>query len=228
MTDEVIGADNSPASMRRQYSEPGLAEADLAAGWWEQFGRWFADAVRSGQLVEPNAMVLATASPDGRPSTRTVLLKEYDQRGFVFFTNYLSRKGREMAANPVVSVVFPWIPLQRQVVICGTVERIERSESEAYFASRPRGSQLGAWASAQSTVVGSRAVLEHALAEAVERWPGAAPVPTPEHWGGLLVRPRTVEFWQGQPDRLHDRLQYRRVDPDGDGPAGWTVERLSP
>ena len=160
--EEETGAGGLPAGMRQNYAKAGLAEADLAADWWAQFDRWFAEAVGSGLLVEPNAMVLATATPDGRPSVRTVLLKEYDEHGFVFFTNYLSRKGRELLANPAVALVFPWVPLQRQVVVAGTAERVDRAASEAYFASRPRGSQLGAWASRQSEVVASRAALEHA------------------------------------------------------------------
>jgi pyridoxamine 5'-phosphate oxidase len=212
----------SPAGMRRDYAQhEALLETDLAADWTAQFAVWFADAAAAG-LPEPNAMVVATAGRDGRPSARTVLLKEYDPRGFVFFTNYESRKGAELAANPYASLVFPWFPVQRQVLVAGAVERVSRSETEAYFASRPRGSQLGAWASPQSRVVPDRAAVEAGLSAAVERF-GDGPVPAPPHWGGFRVLPETVEFWQGRSNRLHDRLRYRRTDD-----RGWIVERLAP
>ncbi len=207
--------------MRREYTARGpLREEELAPDWPAQFGRWFAEASAAG-LPEPNAMVLATAGPDARPSTRTVLLKGYDHRGFVFFTNYSSRKGAELAANPHASLLFPWFAVQRQVVVCGAAERIDRAETDAYFASRPRGSQLGAWASSQSQVVADRTAVEAGLAAAVARF-GAGPVPAPPHWGGLRVVPETVEFWQGGANRLHDRLRYRRTG------AAWVVERLAP
>lgn len=212
-----------PARMRREYAEEkGLSRADLAADWPAQFDRWFADAVRAG-LPEPNAMVVATADVEGRPSTRTVLLKGYDERGFVFFTNYGSRKAIEARTNPYASLLFPWFPVHRQVVVCGTIEPIARGETEAYFASRPRGSQLGAWASPQSQVVPDRAVLDEGFAVAADRFPDGTPVPAPPHWGGLRVTPQTVEFWQGRASRLHDRLRYRRTD-DG----VWIIERLAP
>jgi pyridoxamine 5'-phosphate oxidase len=166
-------------------------------------------------------MVLATATPDGVPSARSVLLKSFDEAGFVFFTNYDSRKGHELAANPRASLVFPWYAVRRQVVVCGSVERVERARTEEYFASRPRGARLGAWASRQSEVLADRAELEAAWARADHRWPGEA-VPVPEHWGGFRVIPETVEFWQGRSSRLHDRLRFRHSD------AGWVVERLSP
>ncbi|MFB9237112.1 pyridoxamine 5'-phosphate oxidase [Plantactinospora siamensis] len=207
--------------MRREYAERGLRRADLAADWPTQFERWFADAVAAG-LPEPNAMVFATADAAGRPSTRTVLLKGYDERGLVLFTNYGSRKGAEVAANPHGSLLFPWFAMQRQVVVRGRVERVDRAETEAYFASRPRGSQLGAWASEQSRVLPDRAALDEAYREVAERFADRE-VPAPPHWGGLRVVPETVEFWQGRVSRLHDRLRYRRLDA-----GGWTVERLAP
>lgn len=209
--------------MRLDYTvEAGLVEADLAPDWVSQFARWFAEAAAAG-IPEPNAMIVATATPDGRPSARTVLLKAYDADGLVFFTNYESRKGREALANPYASVVFPWFATHRQVVVCGRVGPVARAETEAYFATRPRGARLGAWASDQSRIIPDRAALEHAYADVERRYAGGAPVPAPAHWGGLRVVPETVEFWQGRPDRLHDRLRYRR-EPAGD----WVVERLAP
>jgi pyridoxamine 5'-phosphate oxidase len=167
-------------------------------------------------------MAVATADRSGRPSSRTVLLKEYDARGFVFYTNYESRKGTELGGNPYASLVFPWFAMQRQVLVGGPVERVTRAETEAYFASRPRGSQLGAWASPQSQVVPDRAAIEAGLAAVIERF-GDGPVPPPPHWGGFRVLPETVEFWQGRTSRLHDRLRYRRTEE-----RGWIVERLAP
>ncbi|MDG4778792.1 pyridoxamine 5'-phosphate oxidase [Micromonospora sp. WMMD961] len=209
--------------MRNEYAaDVGLTEADLAADWHSQFDRWFTDAVAFG-LPEPNAMVVGTADPAGRPSGRTVLLKGYDPEGFVFFTNHLSRKGVETSANPYASLVFPWFPMQRQVVVAGRVAPVDRATSEAYFASRPRGSQLGAWASPQSQVVSGRSALEERYQEVTERFAGEAEIPTPPHWGGLRVRPESVEFWQGRAGRLHDRLRFRRPDE-----GGWIVERLAP
>jgi pyridoxamine 5'-phosphate oxidase len=218
----VIPEPQSLAAMRRDYTERGaLLENDLAADWPTQFAAWFADATAFG-LPEPNAMIVATASGDGRPSARTVLLKGYDGRGFVFYTNYTSRKGAEVAANPAASLVFPWFPMQRQVIVTGAVEYVSRAETEAYFATRPRGSQLGAWASPQSQIVPDRAAVEAGLAAAIERFGADRPVPPPPHWGGLRVQPETVEFWQGRSSRLHDRLRYRWTGSD------WVVERLAP
>jgi pyridoxamine 5'-phosphate oxidase len=208
------------ARMRREYAGD-LTEDDLAPTWHAQFGHWLADAIAAG-LPEPNAMVLATADADGRPAARTVLLKGYDESGFVFYTNYRSRKARDLAAHPYASAVFLWLALHRQVVVCGAVEPVSRAETEAYFAVRPRGAQLGAWASAQSTVLASRAELEAAFAAAQDRFDGAAAVPAPPHWGGYRIHPDTVEFWQGRISRLHDRLRFRRIGAD------WIVERLAP
>jgi pyridoxamine 5'-phosphate oxidase len=196
-----------------------LTEADLAEDWPTQFGRWLADAMDAG-LPEPNAMVLSTADRAGRPSARSVLLKGYDVRGFVFFTNYTSRKGTELTANPYASLVFPWYALHRQVLVTGPVERTSRAETEDYFAIRPHGAQLGAWASAQSQPLPDRAALEQAWEAAARRFPGE--VPAPPHWGGYRLAPTSVEFWQGRISRLHDRLRYRLA---GDT---WVIERLSP
>lgn len=210
----------TPAGLRKEYEGGALDESDLAPDWPTQFGRWLADAVHAG-LPEPNAMVLATANADGQPSARTVLLKGYDERGFVFFTNYESRKGTELTANPHAGLVFPWFAIFRQVVVAGTAARTSRAETEEYFATRPRGAQVGAWASRQSRVLaGGRAELESAWREIDERFPGD--VPAPPHWGGVRVEPLTVEFWQGRASRLHDRLRYRREG------GVWVVERLAP
>jgi pyridoxamine 5'-phosphate oxidase len=219
-----------PAAMRARYRAAGLDEKDLAADPVTQFGRWFREAAGSG-LHEPNAMVLATADASGVPSSRTVLLKSFDERGFVFFTNYGSRKGREIEANPHVSLLFPWHGVARQVIISGRAERTGRDETVAYFRTRPHGSQLGAWASEQSSRVASRAELDRLYAELAERYPEGEDVPAPPQWGGYRVVPSAVEFWQGRENRLHDRLRYvRREDAGGErgGAAAWTVERLCP
>lgn len=219
----MTGDTPAPAAMRNEYAaDLGLTEADLAADWHTQFDSWFADAVAFG-LPEPNAMVVGTADDAGRPSGRTVLLKGYDPEGFVFFTNHLSRKGVEASGNPYASLVFPWFPMQRQVVVAGSIAPVDQAVTESYFASRPRGSQLGAWASPQSQVVPDRAALEERYREVAERFADQAEIPTPPHWGGLRVRPDTVEFWQGRAGRLHDRLRFRRLDA-----CGWIVERLAP
>ena len=207
------------AELRRNYTRDGLRRGDLAADPVAQFRQWFADAVGAG-LVEPNAMVLATT--DGiRPSSRTVLLKAYDERGFVFFTNYGSRKAGDIAANAHVSLLFPWYPLERQVGILGRAERISAAESLAYFASRPHGSRLGAWVSQQSSVINSRKFLEMKWDE-IRRKFAEGEVPLPSFWGGFRVVPSEVEFWQGRENRLHDRFRYTRTG------EAWTIERLAP
>jgi pyridoxamine 5'-phosphate oxidase len=215
----VIADTPEPAWMRRDYGRAGLARADLADDWLTQFQRWFAEAVAAG-LPEPNAMVAATADSAGRPSARTVLLKGYDERGLVFYTNYESRKGRDLTENPRASLLFPWHPLRRQVRIEGLVTRISHEETAEYFSSRPYGSRIGAWASRQSAVVRSREELDARYEELAARWPEDPPVP--DFWGGYRVAPVELEFWQGQLDRMHDRLRYRRTRP------GWVLERLAP
>ncbi|MFB6826387.1 pyridoxamine 5'-phosphate oxidase [Streptomyces virginiae] len=217
----VTDQDIDPAMMRKQYRSEIVEEGSLAESPMDQFALWFQQAADS-HLFEPNAMVVSTATPDGRPSSRTVLMKQFDGRGFVFFTNYASRKGREVAENPHVALLFPWHPIARQVIVTGTASRIGRDETAAYFRSRPHGSQLGAWASEQSSVIGSRAELDRRYAELEARYPEGEQVPVPPEWGGLRVVPEAVEFWQGHENRLHDRLRYVL---DGDK---WHVERLCP
>ncbi|MGW6601572.1 pyridoxamine 5'-phosphate oxidase [Streptomyces sp. NPDC055036] len=215
--------------MREQYRTTPLLEKDLTPAPMEQFARWFKDAVSAG-VHEPNAMVIATATPDGRPSSRMVLLKAYDDRGFVFFTNYTSRKSGEIESNPSVSLLFPWHPLARQITITGTAVRTGRDETAAYFRTRPHGSQLGAWASDQSSPIASREELLQRYDELASRYPEDERVPVPPQWGGYRVTPRTVEFWQGHENRLHDRLRYVR-EGEGEGAGegvGWRVERLCP
>lgn len=222
------------AAMRLHYDQGRLLEADLAPTPAAQFAAWLADAV-AAEVVEPNAMVLSTVDADGTPSSRTVLLKGADPRGFVFYTNHQSRKGRALAANPRASLVFPWYAVTRQVVVVGDVEQLSREESREYFVSRPYASRLGAWASAQSSVIASRDVLKAKYAELAAVFPDTGSpddVPLPEAWGGYVVRPISVEFWQGRPSRLHDRLRFVRVSPDAaaalDDADAWRTERLSP
>lgn len=211
----------APATMREQYRSTPLLESDVAATPMDQFARWFKATAEYG-LPEPNAMVVSTADPRGRPSSRTVLLKQYDDRGFVFYTNYTSRKGVEITANPYVSVLFPWHRIARQVIVTGTAARVGRDETAAYFRTRPHGSQLGAWASEQSAAIASREELLERYALLAARYPEGEQVPVPPQWGGFRVTPGTVEFWQGHENRLHDRLRYVR-----EGEA-WRVERLCP
>ena len=201
---------------------PGVLSAEMMADDpMAQFARWMADA-QARPLPEPTAMVLATVSEQGRPRARTVLLKDHGPAGFTFYTNRTSRKGHDLAANPRACVVFPWYPMQRQVTAEGPVTQLSQADSEPYYRSRPRGSQLGAWASRQSQVIGSRAELDDRAAELEQRWAPPATIPMPDFWGGYLLQPETVEFWQAGMYRLHDRLRYRR---DGDD---WVIERLSP
>ena len=212
---------NHVASLRKEYTRGGLKESDADPNPIEQFRRWFDEALASN-LHEPNAMTLATATPEGRPSARIVLLKGFDERGFVFYTNYEGRKGEELEANPHCALLFYWGELERQVRIEGRVGRLPDEESDAYFAGRPRGSQLGAWASEQSRPVRDRSTLELRLRELEAEYEGRE-VPRPPFWGGYRVEPETIEFWQGRGDRLHDRIIYRRSE-DG----GWRRERLQP
>ncbi|GBD31224.1 Pyridoxine/pyridoxamine 5'-phosphate oxidase [bacterium HR33] len=201
-------------------AEAGLNEEDLDPDPIKQFQLWFAEVQAAG-IPEPTAMILATADREGRPSARTVLLKSVDRRGFVFYTNYESRKGKQLEENPRAALVFNWPQLRRQVCIEGSVSKVSREESEAYFKTRPRGHQLGAWASRQSSVVSSREELDGRLAALELEYRGKE-IPLPPYWGGYLVAPERIEFWQGRANRMHDRLVYRR---QGDG---WVVERLSP
>lgn len=212
------------ATLREEYEFGGLVEADLTDDPMTMFDRWFEEA-RVGGIHEPNAMVIATVGADGRPSARAVLLKGYGDDGFRFFTNHDSHKGRDLATNPLCALTFPWFELQRQVRVEGAARQLPRADSEAYFATRPRGSQLGAWASAQSTTVAGREELEASYAAVEARFEGIE-VPCPPHWGGYIVAPTLVEFWQGRRGRMHDRLAYRRVGPDSG--TGWVTERLAP
>jgi pyridoxamine 5'-phosphate oxidase len=210
----------SVADLRREYALARLDEEDVSPDPIAQFSRWFSEAV-AAEVEEPNAMVLATATPEGAPSARVVLLKGFDERGFVFFTDYRSRKGSELEANPRAALVLRWSELERQVRITGGTARTNAEESEVYYRSRPLGSRLGAWVSHQSQPIPSRGVLERGLAE-MERRFADGEIPLPAHWGGYRVRPEAIEFWQGRPNRLHDRIRYVREK------EGWRIERLAP
>lgn len=207
--------------IRQEYNQGSLTESDLDPNPFQQFARWFQQAAESG-APEPNAMTLATASADGAPSARMVLLKDFDEQGFVFYTNYHSQKGRELAENPRAALVFYWAALSRQVRVVGDVARVTREESLTYFRQRPVGARLGALASRQSQVIPNREVLERRVAELTSQY-AEGDMPLPEDWGGYRLAPSTFEFWQGRPSRLHDRLRYTR-QPEG----GWVIERLSP
>ena len=209
-----------PQDLRVDYGRGRLEDGAVLPDPVDQFKKWF-DEAQAAKVVEANAMTLATADETGRPSARVVLLKAFDERGFIFFTNYESRKGRELAANARASLCFYWQLLERQVRIEGTAEKTTRAESEAYFRERPVAAQIGAWVSHQSRPITSRAELERREAELIARFAGG-PIPTPDHWGGYRVVPQVIEFWQGRPSRLHDRLLYTRTT------GGWTIQRLAP
>lgn len=215
-------AERQLEDLRESYEIGSLSESELAPTWLEQFERWLEAALVAG-LPEPNAMVLATAGGDGAPGARTVLLRRLDARGFRFNTNYRSRKGRELGENARATLVFPWYQQQRQVIVDGDVVQLCAEESDASFAKRPRASRIAAAASPQSQVIESRSVIERRFAELEAEYEGVADPPRPDHWGGYLVEPRSVEFWQGRRNRMHDRLRYRRTAADA-----WVIERLAP
>ena len=207
---------------RKEYEQATLQEADVARDPLRQFTLWYEAAV-AAKVPEPEAMTLSTATPEGRPSARIVLLRGYDDRGFCFFSNYNSHKGRELAANPYAALTFHWVEQERQVRIEGRVEKTSAAESDAYFFSRPSRSRIGAWSSPQSDVIPNRETLDELFKRFKEQYPDESAIPRPEHWGGYRLIPTRIEFWQGRPSRLHDRLQFSR-----DGEAGWKLQRLAP
>jgi pyridoxamine 5'-phosphate oxidase len=217
----MLETPHDPAASHYEHAGRGLRRRDLDPDPIKQFANWFTAAIEAG-IRDVNSMSLATAGPDARPSVRIVLLKGFDQDGFVFFTNYQSEKGRQLQANPYAALAFYWIELDRQIRINGKVEKTSREESERYFHSRPVGSQLGAWASRQTEVLDARRVLDARMAEMTERYADQA-IPLPPHWGGYRLRSQTMEFWQGRPDRLHDRFRYTRQEDDS-----WLIDRLAP
>lgn len=208
------------ADIRKEYKQRSLDESDVVKDPVQQFSKWWEEAINSG-IDEVNAMTLATADATGKPSARIVLLKGVDENGFVFFTNYNSHKGENIAANPFASLVFFWKELERQVRIEGTISKVSAEESDAYFNSRPAGSRIGAWASPQSKVIASRQVIEKKVQELEKDFDGKI-IERPQHWGGYVVTPQVIEFWQGRPSRLHDRIRYTKVE------NGWKIERLAP
>ncbi|MEI6409299.1 MAG: pyridoxamine 5'-phosphate oxidase [Bacteroidota bacterium] len=209
------------SALRRNYALESLSESDVQPDPMAQFNKWFQEALNSS-LPEPNAMTLATADKQGRPSARTVLLKAYDHAGFVFYTNYESKKGAELAENPFAALLFTWLELERQIRIEGAVTRVTETESTTYFQSRPKGSQIGAWASPQSRVIPGREVLEQNMEALRAQYADVEILPKPAHWGGYVVQPEMIEFWQGRESRLHDRIRYRLEN------GVWTIERLAP
>lgn len=211
---------NTIRNLRKEYNADTLNESSMLTNPMQQFEQWLHEAINAG-FVEPNAMTLATATPDGKPSARIVLLKEITTEGFVFFTNYNSRKGRELTANTFAALVFDWKEIERQVRVEGRVDKFSPEDSDNYFDSRPETSKIGAWVSPQSSLVKSREELNNLQTEVEQRFRNT-PIPRPEHWGGFIVRPTTIEFWQGRPNRLHDRIVYFKTE------EGWTMHRLAP
>jgi len=225
-TATMIGVDShaDPAALRRSYERGELTESELAGSWLEQLRRWYDQAAADDRIGEPNALQVATADAAGRPDLRTVLARGFDDRGVVFYTNYTSTKGRQLAEVPYAAALFSWLPMERQVRLRGPVHKVSRDETEAYFAGRPRGSQLATWASPQSEVLADRQQLDQLLDEVTSRF-GDDAIPAPPHWGGYRLEVVQAEFWQGRQFRLHDRLRFRRQPAEG---GDWVVERLAP